>query len=504
MDENNITPENLETCLRALRRGERLKRDLLALSQLNYSTIEEYHLALEKLLHESVWQSYSSLRELEELPSNNHKNRQEALQRIAEDFHTQNGELAAFSALYYRYLSGMDISVKEMSQAASVVPQQFRRRLNQGLALLSQKLLRMALEPEEATGTALADLPLPEFTALVGVQKYLDLLTQLFTAKDGPILVSLEGIGGIGKSALARAFIALPETVSKWPKIVWVSARQTMVAEDGGLSPILDSVRSLEDVTARLCDQLGMSALAVSPLDQRLDGLKAALAREKLLVVVDNLETVEEFLRLVPTLAKMAGLSRFLMTTRQTLREFPYVHTIPLVELDKKNAFSLLDLEMSRRGHHNPISKEDFAELYAVLGGHPLALKLVAAQLYLRPQSEILHAFRQAQGNMDHLYRYLYWQTWHALSGSARRLLLSFLPSDPDGEDIEFLQLMSNQTMEAFYAALKELDRFSLLEITGGTEFPLYRLHSLTITFLRTDILHFWTDNNENDQPDAG
>ena len=48
-------------------------------------------------------------------------------------------------------------------------------------------------------------------------------------------MVSLEGIGGIGKTAVARAFVAQPDLSANWPEILWVSARQSFLAEDGSL-----------------------------------------------------------------------------------------------------------------------------------------------------------------------------------------------------------------------------------------------------------------------------
>jgi hypothetical protein len=95
---------------------------------------------------------------------------------------------------------------------------------------------------------------------------------------------------------------------------------------------------------------------------------------------------------------------------------------------------------------------------------------------------------------MDTLYRYLYWQTWQLLSDSARRLLLSFLPADPEGEDLAFIQVMIGQPEDTFFLTLQELDQFSLLEISGDAHAPRYRLHRLTVTFLQTDILSSWSE----------
>lgn len=501
MNRTAITPEMIEASLRAVYRGGPPDSELLSILVSGGFIREADPTAAVNWLYDLVWELYSALREAEGLPDRKPAVRQELLDLVAEDFRTQNGSLAALSAVYSRYLSLCHLSVKELSQAASVVPQQFRRRLKQGLGLIAQRLSSSVSDHKKTTPMRpdFANLPLPEYTSLIGVDSYIDLLSRLLTDPDGPRLVSLEGIGGIGKSALARAFIGLPETSARSGKTAWVSARQTVITEDGRLVPASDPAATLEDITARLCDQLGLTALALNSLDRRLDGLKAALAKEKHLIVVDNLETVEDYLDLVPTLARISGNSRFLLTTRQTLREFPFVHTLPLKALNRERSFELVKAEIARRGRSpEAISDASFDELYAVTGGHPLALKLVAAQLFLRPLAEILEGFRKARVGIDNLYRYLYWQTWQSLSDPARQLLLSFLPSDPEGEDLEFLQMMSGQGEEAFYSALRELDQFSLIECAGDVERPLYRLHSLTITFLQTDILRLWTGEPAN------
>jgi hypothetical protein len=397
--------------------------------------------------------------------------------------------------MYYRYLAILPLSVEELSDAANVVPQQFRRRINQGLNYLAQKLRRLEMQAVEDRRQANPSLPLPEFARLVGAEPYLERLSSLFEDKEGPLLVSLEGLGGIGKTALARAFVDLPETGRAWKEILWVSARQYFFAEDGRITATTESSSTLDDVTARLVELLGISHASSKPVAERLETIQAALNVDAYLVVVDNLETMEEYRQLIPALAQCAGKSRFLITSRQTLRQFPYVQSIPLFELDFNAACELVRVESLRRGYDRVLSQDACAELYELVGGVPLAIKLVAAQLHLRTLDTILTGFRQAKGSMDELYRYLYWETWQLLSDPARHLLLTFLPADSEGEDVTFLQMMSGQTEETFFNALREMDQFSLLETSGDVHTRRYRLHRLTVTFLQTDILSSWDEN---------
>lgn len=493
MDLFNLTAEIVEECLKALRSGDAPPEELLAIPWTAGHSKIANRFKLEDWFADTIQQAYLDVRRIESLPDNLPATRQKALLQIQADFNQHNGELEAWSALYFRYITPVEFSMEDLARAANVATHQFRRRMKQSLAILTVKLQRAALEVQQKAAGRAQNLPLPDYTRLIGARAYFSRLLQLFNDPDGPRLVSLEGMGGIGKTALARGFVALPEIAEKWPKILWVSARQATLGEDGRLLPSTDAAGTLEDISVRLAEQLGLSGLANRPLADRLEGLTAALAQQPALVVVDNLETAEEFLQLVPSLARLAGASRFLLTTRQTLRQFPYVTTISVRELDGTFANDLLKNEMERRGDWRLLSAEQLDELYRVVGGLPLAIKLVAAQLAVRPFPEVLDGFRGVAAGSDALYRYLYWQTWNSLRDPARRLLLSFLPADAEGEDIDFLRLMSGQSDEEFFEALQELDRFSLLEINGAADRPLYRLHRLTVTFLQTDILRLWS-----------
>ena len=83
---------------------------------------------------------------------------------------------------------------------------------------------------------------------------------------------------------------------------------------------------TLDDVTSRLAQQLGLSHLVEKPLEERLKGIQAATTMQKYLLVIDNLETVADYVELVPALARYCGQCKIIITTRESLREFPICH----------------------------------------------------------------------------------------------------------------------------------------------------------------------------------
>ena len=275
----HIDKEFVETCLRSFRQAVQPDLNILELCVLGQgeNSVEARLLCLQDLINQLIRDAYLELRRAETLGTNIPETHQKIISTLQEDFHCNNSDLESWSAMYYRYLAILPLSVEELSDAANVVPQQFRRRINQGLNYLAQKLRRLEMQAVEDRRQANPSLPLPEFARLVGAEPYLERLSSLFEDKEGPLLVSLEGLGGIGKTALARAFVDLPETGRAWKEILWVSARQYFFAEDGRITATTESSSTLDDVTARLVELLGISHASSKPVAERLETIQAAL-----------------------------------------------------------------------------------------------------------------------------------------------------------------------------------------------------------------------------------
>ncbi len=492
-----ISPPLLRQALRAWRNAQPLPPELMQLNLLETagSTVEREVFLFEQI-HTLAWNALLAARthaglERPAPPGSI----DELLAALKDDFGCNDSRLESWSALYARYLVPFPVSLDEAAGAANITPRQFRRRVAAGLEYLAAALRRTELEARKQYRSLhlRRHLPPPDYARLFGVEKFQQTAARLLTQEDGPRFVSLEGIGGIGKTVLARTVAVHLAEHADLEDILWISARQEWVTADGRLETVVAPVHSAEDMIARLTVQLGQNHLAGLSAEEKLERLQPLLNNVPYLVVLDNLETLAELETLLPALYPLAGKSRFLLTSRHTLRHFPYVHVVPLAELSFRDSRALLESELNRRGFSRLFSDSGMEKIYAAIGGLPLAIKLVAAQMGHLPLTQILEGLQRARGvTAEMMYRYIYRRTWLLLGDPARALLLSMLLVSPDGEDLHWLRLSSALPDSEFEEAMAQLNHYALLEVTGDFDTPIYRLHRLTITFLQTDVLAGW------------
>jgi hypothetical protein len=246
----------------------------------------------------------------------------------------------------------------------------------------------------------------------------------------------------------------------------------------------------------RLVEQTGQMHLAGLPVQDKLLRLQALFADKPYLVVIDNLETIADVEMLLPALQPVAGKTRFLLTSRQTMSQYSFVRVVAAPALTLADSQALMEFEMSRLGMVVELSQRDLKRLYNLIGGLPLALKLMAAQLQCRSLPEVLQQLQDAQSPTPYrLYTYIYRMTWEMLTDPARQLLLSTLDIAPDGDNAAWLRGMSGLADDEFEPALDQLLDYLLLEAGGGAAQRVYKLHRLTATFLQTDVLGGWADD---------
>lgn len=331
--------------------------------------------------------------------------------------------------------------------------------------------------------------PLPDQT-LYGVETAQETVRAVIQSAERPWLIALDGIGGIGKTTLADRLVRELAGTTHFADIGWVSAKQEEFLADIGIQSTGRPALDVETLTDTLLDQLADNAHWGASVPEKQAALVRLLKERACLIVVDNLETVADYEALLPYLRQLANPSKFLITSRLSLQAHSDVYCYSLTELNEADTLTFLRHEAETRGivRLANAAEAEFREIYAVVGGNPLALKLVMGQVRFLSLAQVLDNLVEAQGKrIDQLYTYIYWQAWQMLDDPSRQLFLT-MPTVPNST---FAQLVAISELDAdtMQSALSRLIALSLIQVGGELHEPRYRLHRLTETFLMNEVL---------------
>lgn len=380
-----------------------------------------------------------------------------------------------------------ELTVEQMVQRQRPEPQSTRRfHQQQELALAAfARLLEQAAAIGRQTqnaGHLCQRLPIPTYDELFGVARLVDqLLAYLQDAHRHPIL-SIKGIGGIGKTALADFVVRQTLSTShNWHDLIWVSAKQDYLTASA-INHVKTQI-SVDQILDELGQKLQLADVLRLPVAQKIDKLATALRTAPYLVVLDNLESVEDFQRLTPLLTQLADPSQFILTTRTTVPDLTTVTEVNVDELEEADAHQLILHTAQKKAVYDC----EPAAVYALVGGNPLAIILVISQMQFLPTSHVLERVRE--GATENIYTYIYWQAWHLLDKTAQEVLFAIQRAG-DHADWSWLVMATEVAPAVLDRALRQLHDLSLLHLQHDRNHqPIYGIHRLTSTFLRAEVL---------------
>jgi hypothetical protein len=366
------------------------------------------------------------------------------------------------------------------------------KRQQRALEALTAVIATMEQQAETGQRLALEErLPPASYRELVGVELLLARLRPLLVAAP-PWVVSLEGIGGIGKTSLADALLRQNGWRDAFEEVAWVSAKTRILKLDGTVRAAAQPVLSVPVLAESLAAQLLGKVVPADPA-QVLAALQQRLKERPHLVVIDNLETFEDVEVLLPTLQRLAEPSKFLLTSRESLRG-EGVYCFPVPALGEDDVVRLVRQEAESRNleHLLGASDDELRPIYHTVGGNPLAVRLVVGQTYVYELRRVLADLVAARGaSVENLYDYIYRQAWEALDEMARQVFL-VMPLTPEGGcDLDFLEEVSEVAPHDLRQALEVLVRRNLVDVRRPQGELRYAIHSLTRSFLVEQVVRW-------------
>lgn len=312
-----------------------------------------------------------------------------------------------------------------------------------------------------------------------------------------PAGLLVHGLGGVGKTTLARGYIEwLAHTQGLPDKIIWQS---------------LAEVRSFDYLRNRLVEELfGTNAMA-QPDTQKWPALTEALRKNPVLIVWDNFESASgmadaggEAAEALPAADRQAlklflealrgSRTKVLITSRsdEAWLGMTACYRVALQGLRGEERLALAQAILTDQGLRFDAKDQHTADLIKALQGHPLMMRAILPKLGTTSAAHLQRAFEQyvPQANSaDPVEQRLYATLRYVEDGlpTALRPLLVPIGLHEGHADANLLAFMAKQAKQPFVVA-DTVRALNLLEVSGlvrGIGNQVFELHPALARYLR-------------------
>ena len=229
------------------------------------------------------------------------------------------------------------------------------------------------------------NLPSRDRDELIGRQSEIARLLELLTPQHAAHLITVDGIGGVGKTALVLevAYRCLKISsgeefdpkVPPFGAIIFVSAKQQYLTPEG-IFQSNEAKRTLRDIMREIASTLNYLEIMHSAPQEQFFHVRKALSNQRTLLIVDNLETMEDKQEIMSFLYELPSSVKVVITTRERILLFS---PIRLDQLPQEEALNLIEREA--REKEAAVSQTQALRLYNHIGGIPAALVYAVGQI---------------------------------------------------------------------------------------------------------------------------
>lgn len=294
--------------------------------------------------------------------------------------------------------------------------------------------------------------------------------------KDNARFISIEGQGGIGKTAIALWVVDRIRQEQRFEGIVWITVGDYFSLSLGEIATI--ESEPLLDQIARLLS-LTHSQMVTN-----------VLQNSAYLIVIDNIETDTDAQSILPLLQALAlGKSRVLLTSRYSIsQDYAHVLSLEVQPLSRASVGDLLHWFSKVK-----LSPKKMDEVYEVVGGIPLALHLLARLVKSGNLTSLLNGIKNAKhdesdqgAKIAAMFEFIYGRIWQRLAEDTRQFIVLFArQSPPGGHLLRDYALISCCVQDDCTSVLEQALSYYLVTSYGEDDNQYLVIHELTRAYIR-------------------
>ncbi len=325
----------------------------------------------------------------------------------------------------------------------------------------------------------MANLPRRPF--FVGREAEIETILQSLQPNSRTFIVGMEGIGGVGKSALAIEVSYRCIEQELFESVIWVSAKESVLTLHG-IEPIIPEAKSLTDILITIGTSLGNPTIGNLSLQDQIRRAYNLLARHTTLLVLDNFETLskDEQSHILDFLRKSPITLKIIVTSRERVAEGQIIR---LRGLTFEESTALLGWDARQKNIQ--LTRDQNKYLIDLTGGLPLALLWVQGQVAVLGYSVTQMLDKLSLDTDIPILQYCFNHSWNLLRHGNEKKLLFILAMQPEAVSREALEEISGiENEDSFETAISDLLQLTLVEHEPERDY--FSILPLTRRFIRT------------------
>lgn len=280
------------------------------------------------------------------------------------------------------------------------------------------------------------------------------------------IILSIDGIGGVGKSTLALEIAYNAYNQHLFDSVLWFSAKKEKLIFSQ-ITFIEPEFNNLNDLLEIIAYELTIKNYDKFSEENKIKSIVEFLEKHAVLLILDNLETIKLTEPFIDFLAKIKGKSKVLITSRRRLGQLERI--INLAPFSLINTKEFIEQEAKSRSYQIPEPREDvYLTLYDLTEGIPLAIKVLMG--WLIQNTSIDYLKKKIKTTDGGILDFCFDETYDYKLSENAKILLCILSVLPNGISSECIEFCADLPLDELELALNELINYSLISRVSQIE----------------------------------